>query len=240
MGHQTRRLPRLRPRRGPESRQHAPADLLVRYDVDPRQITSEEQFTQRVEQVVKFWRSLKLQRKYLALATALLTADTGLRRNKQLTLRPSSLTARVPRTGRRQVQPAYRRAGRGPVCDRARRPPAGRDARRHVPRGGRPERTGGALGLGDRAVDRADPAPGEGRPVTARAADRPRSPASPRCCSAARRSARASACATGSGDRRPVFDPRSAGEGEQDQAVIKQDERKTAGHRADDPGRGGG
>ena len=63
-----------------------PADLLVRYDVDPRRIRTEEEFTQRVKTVVKYWRSLKLQRKYLALATALLTANTGLERDKKLTL----------------------------------------------------------------------------------------------------------------------------------------------------------
>jgi hypothetical protein len=63
-----------------------PADLFVRYDIDPNEVGDQEEFTRRVAAVVKFWRSLKHQRKYLPLATALLTADTDLSRRGLLTL----------------------------------------------------------------------------------------------------------------------------------------------------------
>ncbi|MFF1612478.1 hypothetical protein ACFVYA_32290 [Amycolatopsis sp. NPDC058278] len=63
-----------------------PADLFLRYDIDPNRVRDPEDFKRRVAAVVKFWRSLKHQRKYLPLATALLTADTDLSRRGQLTL----------------------------------------------------------------------------------------------------------------------------------------------------------
>ncbi|GGU59190.1 hypothetical protein [Lentzea flava] len=63
-----------------------PADLFVRYDLDPRSAGDPEEFTRRVEEIVKYWRKLKLQKKYGALATALLAADTDLRRKGLLNL----------------------------------------------------------------------------------------------------------------------------------------------------------
>ncbi|MEV7099499.1 hypothetical protein AB0M80_42410 [Amycolatopsis sp. NPDC051045] len=63
-----------------------PVDLFLRYDIDPNRVRDPEEFKRRVAAVVKFWRSLKHQRKYLPLATALLTADTDLSRRGRLTL----------------------------------------------------------------------------------------------------------------------------------------------------------
>jgi hypothetical protein len=63
-----------------------PVDWFVRYDIDPNQVRDPAEFKRRVAAVVKFWRSLKHQRKYLPLATALLTADTDLSRRGLLTI----------------------------------------------------------------------------------------------------------------------------------------------------------
>ncbi|MFD9700891.1 hypothetical protein [Lentzea sp. NPDC059081] len=63
-----------------------PADLFVRYHLEPGAVGDPAEFTRRVDLVVKYWRKLKLQKKYLALATALLAADTDLRRNSLLNL----------------------------------------------------------------------------------------------------------------------------------------------------------
>lgn len=61
-----------------------PRDLFTRYRLDPNQVRDEAEFTRRVERVVKYWRKIKMQRKYLTLATALLSADTELRRKARL------------------------------------------------------------------------------------------------------------------------------------------------------------
>ncbi|GHH57341.1 hypothetical protein [Lentzea cavernae] len=63
-----------------------PTDLFVRYHLDPRAVGDPAEFTRRVDLVVKYWRKLKLQKKYLALATALLAADTDLRRKGLMNL----------------------------------------------------------------------------------------------------------------------------------------------------------
>jgi hypothetical protein len=63
-----------------------PADLFTRYDIDPKQVRGQDEFAAKAAAVVKFWRSLKQQRKYQQLATAMLAADTDLNRRKKLTL----------------------------------------------------------------------------------------------------------------------------------------------------------
>ncbi|MCS7477592.1 hypothetical protein ACFFQW_34605 [Umezawaea endophytica] len=64
-----------------------PSDLLVRYRLEPREVSDPAEFTRQVDAVVKYWRKLKLQKKYLPLATALLSSDTDLRRRDVLNLK---------------------------------------------------------------------------------------------------------------------------------------------------------
>ncbi|MBB5959594.1 hypothetical protein FHS29_006215 [Saccharothrix tamanrassetensis] len=63
-----------------------PADLFVRYHLDPRGVGTPEEFARQVAAVAKYWRALKLKKLYQPLATALLAAHTDLERRSLLNL----------------------------------------------------------------------------------------------------------------------------------------------------------
>ncbi|TCJ35615.1 hypothetical protein [Parafrankia sp. BMG5.11] len=70
----------------PARKQGVPNDLFTRYALDEATAGDKELFEARVEEVTKYWRTLKLKKTHAAVADALLAAHAELKGSGQLTL----------------------------------------------------------------------------------------------------------------------------------------------------------